>query len=132
MRFGDELALVGYEIAPASEETIVDLLWAAEKTPTRAYKTFLHLVDADGQIVAQQDSCLGGVAPDATCAPITGWNAGDVIRQRLRLPLTQGDGQFYVGLYHPETGERLPLSAGGQVAPDGRYRLPGLDAAGAP
>ncbi len=132
VRFGDELALVGYEIVPSDEETIVDLLWAVEKTPATAYKTFLHLVDADGRIAAQQDSCLGGATQDAACSPMTGWSAGDVIRQRLRLPLAQGEGQFYVGLYHPETEERLPLSAGEQVVPDGRYLLPGLNPESAP
>ena len=102
VRFGDELTLVGYEVEPAGEEVVVDLLWAVERTPTIPYKIFLHLVDTADQILAQQDSCLGGVAPDATCATMDGWSAGDVIRQRLHLPLAQGEGPFYVGLYHPE------------------------------
>jgi hypothetical protein len=62
---------------------------------------------------------------------MAGWAAGDVIRQRLHLP-GHAEGQLYVGLYHPDTGERLPVSAGDRVVPDGRYPLPDLASESAP
>jgi len=131
VQFGDELALAGYEITSTGGETIIDLLWDVKQTPESAYKAFLHLVDETGAIVAQQDVCLGSPSMDAACSPMTGWAAGDVIRQRLRLPSGE-KGQLYVGLYRPETGERLPLLAGGSIVPDGRFPLNGANAEGAP
>jgi hypothetical protein len=127
IRFGDELALVGYETRPVGRETVVDLIWSVSRTPQSAYKTFVHLVSPSGEILAQQDVCLGSPSADGACAPMTGWSAGDIIRQRLHLPSSEA-GQLYVGLYRPDTGERLPLSAGGQTVPDGRYLLTRPDA----
>jgi hypothetical protein len=124
VRFGDELELVGYEARPSDDGNTIDLIWSVERTPKSAYKTFLHLVGETGKIVAQQDVCLGSPSADGVCSLMAGLTAGDVIRQRLHLPYS-GEGRLYVGLYRPETGERLPLTVAGSTAPDGRFPLPG-------
>jgi 4-amino-4-deoxy-L-arabinose transferase-like glycosyltransferase len=130
IRFGDELALTGYQTRLADHETVIDLIWSVTQTPQVAYKTFVHLVGPSDEILAQQDVCLGSPSPDGACAPMTSWTAGDVIRQRIRL-LAGTEGKLYVGLYRPETGARLSLTAQGVNPPDGRFPLPAAATKGA-
>lgn len=115
--FDSVVQLVGYEMHSAEAGRQIDLLWGALAPPPTA-QVFVHLVDAAGQMVAQHDG------------PLPTWSAGALARQRVRLtlpadqPATGSDYVIYVGLYHPATGERLPLSVSGQDVPDRRYELP--------
>jgi hypothetical protein len=87
------------------------LHWAAERTPFAEYSVFVHLLNAEGTLVAQHDG-----PPGAGYASTTTWQAGQEIADHhsLLLPadLATGDYTLVVGLYDPMTGERLTLADG--------------------
>jgi hypothetical protein len=73
------------------------------------YDIFFHLVDAGGQIVAQQDGAPGRRGKE----PTTGWLPGEVVAHpvELLLPPDLPPGQYsmHLGMYLPPTGPRLRL-----------------------
>jgi hypothetical protein len=102
--------LTGYDLqeavhAPGSllEAT---LHWHVLETPDRNYHTFVHLLDASGEILAQDDGPPGGDE-----APVMGWLPGEYLTdtRTLRLPDGAADGEYRlgVGFYDPVTGLRL-------------------------
>lgn len=87
----------------------ISLFWSAEAPLDQRYKTFIHLVDDNGVIVAQQDS-----EPVGGMAPTTAWQPGEIIRdnQGVLLPadLEPGEYDLLVGLYElDDPGKRLPV-----------------------
>lgn len=91
---------------PLGQILRLELRWQAEEPPEERYKVFVHLLDGNGQLVAQRDS-----EPVSGTRPTTGWFPGELISDKhgLWLPtsLPEGDYQLVLGLYHTETGERL-------------------------
>ncbi len=115
-QFGDDpILLQSFEaqtIAGPSEGWInVRLIWSVEHPPLLDYSVFVHLLNADGVLVAQHDG-----PPGAGYAPTTTWGADQRIADQhsLLLPadLPAGDYTLAVGLYNPLTGERLALDGG--------------------
>jgi 4-amino-4-deoxy-L-arabinose transferase-like glycosyltransferase len=109
---GDQIELVGYDL-PASDWQPGDILplslfWQPSAGMTAEYRVFVHLLDTDGQIVAQTDT-----APAGGSRPTASWAAGEVIRDPvgILLPpaLAEGEYRLVVGMYDPDTGERLPV-----------------------
>ena len=91
------------------------LYWQAEKQPAADYTVFVHVVGADGSLLAQADGPpAGGVCPTSL------WDAGEIIHdtRTVTLPHT-GDYTLHVGLYRPDSGERLSVPG----SPDGTVRL---------
>jgi hypothetical protein len=101
---------VGYDLAQAAQlpgsEVQVTLYWHALATPDVACRSFVHLLDAAGQIVAQDD----GVPGEGTL-PTLGWLPGEYLADshELLLPssLAEGEYRLEVGLYDPVTELRL-------------------------
>jgi hypothetical protein len=93
----------------------VDLFWRGEQNLTTNYSTFVHLVDAEGRVVAQKDSL------HPANLPTTQWetNAYAVDAHRLTIPrgLPRGVYTLIVGVYDPATGLRLTRAS----APDARF-----------
>ncbi len=59
--FGNQIVLAGYDSAVTDTgELAVTLVWQALHRPESSYQVFLHLLDEDGQIVAQSDAAPGG------------------------------------------------------------------------
>jgi 4-amino-4-deoxy-L-arabinose transferase-like glycosyltransferase len=108
--FGDQIALVGYELGEVKpgQPLPITLYWQARTEIQSDYTIFLHLLDDAGEIVAQADS-----PPRAGLYPTHWWDAGERVADAriIELPtdLPAGSYQILVGLYLPETGERLPL-----------------------
>ncbi len=121
--FGDAIELLGYELRPDNAGWKLDLLWSVDTQPPTGVRYFVHVVDAPEAIIAQQDGVLAALPGQSESS----WRAGDVVRQRIHLnppQSTEAAGLVvYVGLYTLD-GQRLPLTVGGQPAPDGRYALP--------
>jgi hypothetical protein len=92
----------------------LQLLWRADTTFPTSYHVFVHLVDENGQLIAQSDG-----EPANWTRPTTGWLPGEYIldEHTLTLPETLPAGQLAlrVGLYHPETGERLGMGTADYV-----------------
>ena len=124
--FAGQVSLLGYQVGqPTPGQNLpVTLYWQAQGVIPVDYTVFMHMLDSSGQIVAQADA-----PPKAGWLPTTWWDPGKTVADEhtLILPaaLPAGDYHLQVGLYVPETGERLPLDASGQDAVDlGSLRVP--------
>ncbi len=101
--FADGIELVGVAAAPATlrpgETATVTLTWHTVATPTHDYSVFVHLLDDDGLIVAQQDTMPGG-----GLRPTGDWQPGDLYVESYRVQIpatayTPDHGRWAVGLY---------------------------------
>jgi hypothetical protein len=118
VNFGDMIDLQGADLpvqAAAGVELPFTLFWQASAAVDFDYTAFAHLVDAQGNKVAQLDWQPHdhlGVLP--TSAWPLEWPVVDA--QRLTLPpeLPAGEYMLLVGLYNWESGARLP-AAGNHV-----------------
>lgn len=119
-RFAEGIGLEGYDLARDGGSLIVTPHWTAAGTPSRDYTAFVHLLDASGKLVAQQDAQpLGGGFPTSF------WRAGDRIADphRVELPpgLPPGSYRLEFGLYELATLRRLPAVEG---SPEAGVNLP--------
>ncbi len=111
--FENGLALAGYEASYPSESLKpsegmeINTYWRVTGPITPPLTIFVHLLDAQGNIVAQDDS-FG--------AALRMLEPGDVIEQRHPLkgeqPIPPGVYQLAVGLYNPDTMSRFKTEAG--------------------
>lgn len=124
---GERLAFLGYERVPvmAGERRscirclhpgdVVQLLtyWRVEQPFAPPLALFVHMLDAEGQVLGQHD----GLSID----PV-GLAAGDVWVQvhRFVIPIDTAPGQYplEVGLYRPDTMQRWLMYQGGQAIAD--------------
>jgi hypothetical protein len=116
-----QVELVGYEISPARVQTsqplMVTLYWQASSLLMTSYKSFVHVTDADGNLVAQSD----GVPVNWT-RPTTAWLPGEWIADThvlngLNPTLVRGPLQVWAGMYDPDTSRRLnpPGDSSGRI-----------------
>jgi hypothetical protein len=123
--FGDLATLLGanFSSAPVLPGPFtLTLAWRAEAEMTTSYRVFVHLVDEEGQIVAQSDG-----EPAAWSRPTTGWLPGEIVLDSHTLDLTNvpsGTYQINVGLYDPADGERISLPDGATAAPLANLTIP--------
>lgn len=127
-RLGDAISLHGYDLERESERVLLALHWVSLTPVNRDYMVFVHLLDGEGNVVAQADGPpVGGDYPTSFWAP------GETIVGQHMLhveDLTPGTYELAVGMYLLETGDRLPAADGdGQslahdVIPLTRVRLP--------
>jgi hypothetical protein len=112
--FGEQIHLSGIDLpqteARPGDVVTVTLQWEALDWVKADYTGFVHLVDPAGNDVTQEDH-----PPLKGWYPTRLWSPGTVIWDpyRLELPedLTEGIYEFFGGLYHPETLQRLPAVA---------------------
>lgn len=113
-RFGEAIELLGYDLADDTllpgEEIMLTLYWQTLAQPQVDTSLFVHLYDEEGVLVAQFD----GKPPDGT-RPTSTWQAGETISPQVALPLpadnlAPGNYQLAIGLYLPESGERLVVT----------------------
>lgn len=104
--FENGLALAGYEVQPPGG-LMLSTYWRVTDHVQPPVTIFVHLLDAQGNIVAQDDSF--GAATRML-------EPGDLIVQRHPLkseqPLPPGTYQIAVGLYNPVTLERFKTTTG--------------------
>jgi mannosyltransferase len=121
VRFGEAIRLRGCalpEERPAPGDILpVTLFWEAQSSVTERYKVTVQLLDDAGQLVAQHDGEPGG-----GLIPTTAWDVGRAWPDRHGVPLPSdlppGRYTLIVGLYHLATGERLPVTRGGESLGD--------------
>jgi 4-amino-4-deoxy-L-arabinose transferase-like glycosyltransferase len=120
--FGEAVALIGHDSGGSSwkagETFSLVLHWQALRRIRHSYTVFVHILDANGQIVAQQDSL-----PGQGSLPTSSWTAGEYITDPYSIPLPKGlapgDYRVRIGFYDAATGARLSVSdAGGRAAGD--------------
>jgi 4-amino-4-deoxy-L-arabinose transferase-like glycosyltransferase len=109
--FAGQVELLGYDTAWENGALAVTLHWRCLGPPHADYTVFVHLLDAEGEIIAQHDGQpQNGAYPTSVCDP------GEFISDAHKLPLggdlPAGDYRLRVGLYLAETGERLAVGEG--------------------
>jgi hypothetical protein len=124
---GDAIRLLGYDLAlpePGEQSLNLTLYWHSVEDVSTAYDVFVHVLDEEGQIVAQADR-----KPVHGLASTPLWQPGDIIRDpyRLELPSDLAAGTYAVqaGMYLRQTGVRLPVSderATNDAIPLGTFR----------
>ncbi len=106
--FGGMAQLIGYETQPDQDQLILTLYWYDLRQVDRPYVVLNHVVDANGQIVAQADGRPQAGSPLMTC-----WQPGEVYLDRHVIPLgsqvASGQYRLSIGLYDAQTGARVPV-----------------------
>jgi hypothetical protein len=127
-RFGEVVELVGYsfdpEVPQPGETLAVTLYWRLVRRDVATQRlyptTFVHLLDAEGQILGQHDA-----PPVEGVYPVANWQPGMIVADRHEVQLPSDamlDGaQLAIGFYEPGSLERWPVTdVNGVAQPDGR------------
>ncbi|HSQ39525.1 MAG TPA: hypothetical protein VLM78_05145, partial [Anaerolineales bacterium] len=119
---GESMTLHGYDVA-VDESLTITLTWSTKTTPPQDYNVFVHLVGADGAMIAQHDG-----SPNQGRYPTMWWLPGDVIADVHILPIPASlpkETSLRVGMYDPITLIRLPITdADGARLPDDIISFP--------
>jgi len=124
--FGNAIELYGFDLAARTLEPgdtmQLTLYWRAEEVPQENYVAFVHLVGEEEEIITQADG-----VPVESRRPTRGWRAGEVLADpySLLLPSDAPAGTYgvYVGLYEPDSSNRLPVIVDGQPQADNRLLI---------
>jgi hypothetical protein len=105
--FDKKIKLLGYDVkSDASQKTAqVILYWRALAQMNTSYTVFVHLLDAQGKVIA-----AGDATPGNGDFPTTGWIEDEYITDAHTLSLENvpaGSYQIEIGVYDPVTGARL-------------------------
>lgn len=122
-RFGGQIELVGFEIAPRrvrpGEAVRLILYWRALRSVEHDYTVFTHILEPPQTLWGQEDR--------PPTPPTSRWQAGTVYREsytlRVKPEAPPGFYEIEIGLYRPETGERLRLADGRDFLIIGRIRV---------
>ena len=116
--FGEQFHLLGYEtrVNEAGDKLHVTLYWEALQDIDFDFSAFVHLIDAGGRRVAQDDHPPGELSEFRPKR----WWPEDVVVARYTVPLPEelaaGPYRLWVGVYHWGTGDRLPAYRRGRPA----------------
>jgi 4-amino-4-deoxy-L-arabinose transferase-like glycosyltransferase len=112
--FGDHMAFWGADVDAISPQSInARLWWRVETAPPINYSIGLHLLDANGALIAQNDGPIRdfGIQAVETSAMQPGKLYMD--RRTITLPNNfVGDAELSLVVYDAQTGERLRLADG--------------------
>ncbi len=119
VNFADEVNLLAYDLLSKTvrpgQPTLVYIYWQTPNPVSQDYSAFVHLVSADGQLVAQADYLLGG-----WLYPTSLWQAGHIaaVPTLFFVPpdVPPGNYRLLAGIYHAESGKRLPVKGGDQTS----------------
>jgi len=115
--FDDRLELIGYEvrrpIVEPGKNIRLTTYWRAKDRGVEPLSFFVHVLDEQGRLAAQWDGY--SYAPYYV-------QPGDIIAQVHFIPLpanlAAGQYRLQLGLYQSVTGDRLPITVGGQAIAD--------------
>jgi hypothetical protein len=100
--FENQIALIGYDF---KNRTII-LYFQALTKMERDYTLFAHLLNSDGEIVAQSDH-----QPQDRLYPTSIWDVNEQVRDEftLEIPANVSNGKYTleIGWYDVQSGERL-------------------------
>jgi 4-amino-4-deoxy-L-arabinose transferase-like glycosyltransferase len=118
---GDVARLTGYRLnldqARPGGSLKVTLVWQAVNSSAAPLKVFVHLygLNDTANVLAQHDG-----DPAGGSAPTTGWLPGEYIEDEHIVPLdaalAPGDYRIGVGMYDPNTLQRLPVQSAAGAA----------------
>ena len=98
--FGQQIVLTGYDLSPDA----LTLYWKRLAPITADYTVFVHVLDAQGHLLGQQDQEPAGGAD-----PTSLWQDELVVdRHPFKSLVLSPAFRIEIGLYLPENGSRLP------------------------
>jgi hypothetical protein len=109
LTFDDQIGLNGYKLAVQDNSLKLTLYWQALSTPQIDYTAFVHLLDANGRIVTQQDQQPGGTEAPTSTWP-RGYTLADDVTIAIPRNLPAGKYRLVAGLYDAATMARLPIT----------------------
>jgi len=121
--FDGQFALRAYEIQPLprSRHLRVRLYWQSVAQPRANYSVFVHVLDAEGQTIAQHDAVPGA---SKGFLPLD-WAPEDIVADEWMVQMpSPSPGHRYrlrVGMYDYTTGQRLGVSDGLTLIPMGDF-----------
>lgn len=105
--FGDEITLLGVsaETCTPGARCTATTVWRVEQPPSGPRSVFLHLLDREGTLLAQDDGLD---------VPAAEWRSGDIIvkQHEVLLSAEAEPARMVIGVYDPQTQVRLPLPTG--------------------
>ena len=113
VEFGGEITFLGHTPAESCLQSdgagpcVIVTYWRVLQPPPSERRIFLHVMDAEGTVVANGDG-LG--------APAAFWRQGDILLQKHEIPresLIRAEG-VRLGIYDPQSGRRLLTAEGEQ------------------
>ena len=108
--FGRHIRLIGADMGETSNNLNLDLYWEALQQPHHAYTVFVHVLDAQGHLIAQQDNM-----PVHDQLPTSCWQPGEQVTDQYTVALpARGPrpASIEIGLYRLDTGQRLKRADG--------------------
>jgi hypothetical protein len=114
VNFASAIALTGYDLGPN-----LTLYWRALAPVEENYTLFIHLLDAEGKVVAQADA-----PPTHNAYPTSWWAAGETIADTHPLPDSPQATHLRLGLYSLSSGRRLSVTASSLPSRDNSVELP--------
>jgi hypothetical protein len=110
INFGGVIEFLGYDIKAGNVPEIV-YYWKVIGDVKRDWKVFIHFIGSDGKVAFQDDHLLfSGEKPGSQ------WIKGELYKERLKIGVPEGlrSGTYMIqmGLWVPETGERLKVKEG--------------------
>ncbi len=127
----DKVQLLGYDldttrVLPGGTLHLT-LYWQALEAMEKSYTVFTHLLDQNNKIWGQKDSI-----PVQGSSPTTAWAKGEIVVDTYEIFVEKdtpaGQYQLEIGMYHLQTGRRLPAFAeGGEPPPDDRILLSAVE-----
>jgi hypothetical protein len=127
VQLGDHIRLLGYSSSSgdisAGDTLTVTLFWQSDGRVTEDYHVFVHLLDVDGQMVAQHDSVpMQGERPTWDWRDREVFQDGHTLFTDASLPCDAYT--LSVGMYDHSTGVRLlAIGSSGERLPEDRIVL---------
>ncbi|MCO5197038.1 MAG: hypothetical protein M9941_04720 [Anaerolineae bacterium] len=109
--FGESIRFSGFDWDFSAEMPELTIYWESVQPLDKRLHVFLHVVDAQGAIVAQIDR-----EPNDGLTPVNRWQTGDIITDSYTIPLPSdlpaADHTIRMGIYSQETSSRLLTDTG--------------------
>jgi 4-amino-4-deoxy-L-arabinose transferase-like glycosyltransferase len=117
---GRALLLRAAQATPQDDQWTVDLFWECAESIDVDAIIFVHAYDEEGAILAAGDG-----PPKRGAFPTSLWEPGDRIHSQHSLSLDPDadPDTIAVGLYLPESGQRLPATQGDNVLPNAAFTI---------
>jgi hypothetical protein len=113
--FGANINLLGYEMGQDSSILNLTLYWQSQSRLDLPYTIFIHAIDPQGTLIAQQDGM-----PQNGHLPTTCWRPGEIVSDSHQLTLPEDESGPYtllLGVYDARDGSRLAIDAPNNAFP---------------
>ena len=117
--YGEKIELIAIKTNEEEDGLALTLWWRSLEETTADYTVFVHGIDKNGNLLAQNDGM-----PVAGLSPTGIWRQGDVIRDRRWLSMEPAAGRvLLIGIYDLATLVRLPAVQDGKPLASEAHRI---------